>query len=237
MSTVVGTVFVDLDDTLWENNRFFVRVLDAWGDLLAGLGVDRDRALEVLERCEDRNIPLTGYGARPFLGSVLEACGLLLPSAPTEVQNRFHQFARDAERAIRDHPIELLPGVAQGLADLARTRRLVALTKGQPDEQRAKLARSGLERHFAGCRVVREKEAGVYATACRSEGAPPAACWMVGNSPRSDINPARRAGLRTVLVAHDAPWHRDLAELVNEGPPTLEAASFADVPALIGESD
>ena len=30
--------------------------------------------------------------------------------------------------------------------------------------------------------------------------------WMVGNSPKSDINPALAAGLHAVFVPHDQTW-------------------------------
>src|SRR5207244_2628444 len=66
-------VFVDADDTLWENYRFFVDVIDEWKRVIAGHGVDPARAEATLHAVEDRNIPTTGYGAAPFVRSVVEA--------------------------------------------------------------------------------------------------------------------------------------------------------------------
>ncbi len=235
--TDVEVVFVDADDTLWENTRSFQHVLEAWGDLMEGFGCGRERALAVLEACEDRNIPVTGYGAAPFVASVLEASRELLPRAPAGSFGPLHAFCRRAEATIRDHPIELLPGVAEGLARLAERGPVVVLTKGQPDEQRAKVERSGLRAYLAGTRVVAEKTPEVYADAARSVDRAPGRCWMVGNSPRSDVNPARRAGFRTVLVPHRAPWHRELEALVEVGHPTRLATTFADVPGLIASRD
>jgi putative hydrolase of the HAD superfamily len=43
----------------------------------------------------------------------------------------------------------------------------------------------------------------------------PAETWMIGNSPKSDINPALEAGLNAVLVPHPHTWvleHQDLRE-------------------------
>ena len=34
----------------------------------------------------------------------------------------------------------------------------------------------------------------------------PANTWMIGNSPRSDINPALAAGLGAVFIPHDFTW-------------------------------
>ena len=226
-------VLVDADDTLWENFRFFADVIDAWARWMATLGVPSGRAVATLEACEDRNIPHAGYGAAPFVASLRDAWCELCPGAGAAETGAFDDLARWAEASIRSHPIVLLPGVGEALADLAPRARLILFTKGREDEQIAKLARSGLAHHFHGARVVREKHADVYAEECALHRVAPDEAWMIGNSAHSDINPARRAGMRTVHVPHPAPWHRDEEPLVGDGIPTLVARSFADVPAFV----
>jgi putative hydrolase of the HAD superfamily len=223
-------VFVDADDTLWENYRWFQAVLDYWVRVLAGHGVDGDKALATLHATEDRNIPVTGYGAAPFVRSAVEAFHALVPHADHATRNDVAHFAKLAERSIREHPIALLPGVREAIPVLAETKRIVVLTKGQEDEQRAKVERSGLARWFAGVRVVGEKDPSAYSEAARAFGAAPSACWMVGNSPASDVNPAIAAGLRAIHVPHAAPWHRDAGAV---DPRALVARTFADVPSLV----
>ncbi len=85
--------------------------------------------------------------------------------------------------------------------------------------------------------VVADKHVEAFVRECVRHGAEPSRAWMVGNSARSDVNPARRAGLRTVHVPHAAPWHRDEEPLVDVGLPTLVARTFADVPALVQARD
>ncbi len=228
-----GIVFVDADDTLWENNVWFTRAIERWAAHLARLGVDPDVAVAELHAEEDRNIPRHGYGSAPFAHSLRGAFARLVAAPTTTIAAEFTGLVTELERAIRDHPIELLPGVVEGLEQLAAERRVVVLTKGQRDEQEAKVRRSGLERWLHGVRVVDEKDVVTYFAAAQAYGAAPAQCWMVGNSPRSDVNPARRAGLRTVHVPHPAPWHRDAEPFVAEGVATRVARSFADVPRLV----
>ena len=43
--------------------------------------------------------------------------------------------------------------------------------------------------------------------------------WMVGNSPKSDINPALAAGLHAVFIPHDNTWILEHEELAS-APPT-----------------
>jgi putative hydrolase of the HAD superfamily len=225
-----GIVFVDADDTLWENYRWFQEVLDEWVAVIAGHGVPADQALATLHATEDRNIPLTGYGAAPFVRSVVEAFHELVPRADHEFRTSVAHFARRAEATIREHPIELLAGVADALPLLAAAKRVVVLTKGQDDEQTAKVERSGLARWLHGVRVVPEKDPLAYLEAAHAFGAEPGDCWMVGNSPRSDINPAVEAGFAAIHVPHPAPWHRDLAPV---DPRARTAVTFAGVPAIV----
>jgi putative hydrolase of the HAD superfamily len=54
---------------------------------------------------------------------------------------------------------------------------------------------------------------------------------MIGNSPRSDINPALAAGLNAVFIPHDSTWILE-HEVVNQPAPgqhLLELASFAEL--------
>jgi putative hydrolase of the HAD superfamily len=223
-------VFVDADDTLWENYRWFAAVIAEWTGVIARHGVSAARAEATLHAVEDRNIPVTGYGAAPFVRSVVEAFHELVPHADHATRDDVAHFAKRAESTIRAHPITLLPGVADALPALAARSRVVVMTKGEDDEQRAKVARSGLERWLSGVRVVREKTPDAYADAARAFEVDPARCWMVGNSPASDVNPAISAGFSAVLVPHPAPWRRDAGPIDARA---LVAATFADVPRLV----
>lgn len=226
-------VLVDADDTLWENYRFFSDVIAEWARWMAARGVPPARAIATLEEVEDRNIPRSGYGSAPFVTSLRETFFALLPDAGKADVREFSAFADSAEASLRDHEIQLLHGVEAALDELAARCSLVLFTKGRADEQLAKLARSGVAHRFDDARVVAEKHVEAFAAECVRRHADPAQTWMVGNSARSDINPARRAGLRTIHVPHPAPWHRDEETLVDAGPATLVARTFADVPHLL----
>jgi putative hydrolase of the HAD superfamily len=62
--------------------------------------------------------------------------------------------------------------------------------------------------------IVPEKDEQTYRAAIAKYGLQPDRTWMVGNSPKSDINPALAAGLHAVFVPHGQTWileHDDLA--------------------------
>ncbi len=102
--------------------------------------------------------------------------------------------------------MELIPGVAETLAELAGRHELLMLTKGDAEEQRAKVAASRLAHHFRGVHIVPEKNTGTYEELVRTRVLTPADTWMIGNSPKSDILPARQAGLNAVFIPNDNTW-------------------------------
>lgn len=61
--------------------------------------------------------------------------------------------------------------------------------------------------------------------------ADPGRAWMVGNSIRSDINPALEVGVRPLLVEVDEPWQHDVVEPLSNGFPIVR--TFADAVDLL----
>ena len=49
---------------------------------------------------------------------------------------------------------------------------------------------------------------------------------MIGNSPRSDINPAVRAGLRAVFIPHTHTWDLEDEELLDAKDRIIELPTF-----------
>jgi putative hydrolase of the HAD superfamily len=118
--------------------------------------------------------------------------------------------------------------VEETLACLASRHDLTLFTKGHPEEQKLKVDRSGLGRYFAHTAIVKEKDAEAYRRIVGERRLEPAETWMIGNSPKSDINPALEAGLGAVLVPHARTWVLERQELrLPEGARFLQVETFA----------
>ena len=124
-----------------------------------------------------------------------------------------------------------MEGVAETLSELGQRHRLILVTKGNHEEQHDKLERSGLRGHFTAVEVPSEKDEGMYRALAARHALDPATTWMIGNSPRSDVNPALAAGLNAVFIPHDFTWVLE-HEVVNapaEGERLLELERFTDL--------
>jgi len=224
------TLLFDADDTLWENNIYFERAISAFISYLDHRIHTPEEVRDHLNRVEHATIKAQGYGLKSFRDSLI-ACFDQLTDQPLtpEKHARIVSFAQ----SIADQEMELLPGVAATIAELATRHRCLLVTKGDPIEQRDKLERSGLAPHFTAVEVLHEKNQAAYGTLIDRHVCDAASTWMIGNSPRSDVNPALAAGLHAVFIPHDFTWVLE-HEIVNQ-PPTgqqlLELATFPDLTA------
>ena len=210
MPTERQHLIFDADDTLWENNVLFERTVDDFIEWLAHPTLEPTAIREILLDIERANATAHGYGSKVFLRS-LHDCFEHLARRPTTAADA-EGIASLAERVVRQD-VELVAEVATTLAELGGRHDLLLLTKGEPAEQQRKIDASGLARYFRAVRIVREKQAAVYVALGVEEGLDPSATWMVGNSIRSDVNPALEAGFGAVFVPNDNTWALEHDEL------------------------
>ncbi|MCX6623259.1 MAG: HAD hydrolase-like protein [Acidobacteria bacterium] len=126
--------------------------------------------------------------------------------------------------------MELIDGVQETLEYLVTRHDLVLFTKGHPEEQKLKIDQSGLGVFFGHAAIVKEKDAAAYRALAREQRLDPPRSWMIGNSPKSDINPALEAGLNAVFVPHAHTWVLERQEILRAGEgQLLELEQFRDL--------
>jgi len=222
------TLLFDADDTLWENNIYFERAITAFISYLDHRVHSAEEVRERLNHCERATIAAYGYGLQSFRRSLVDCFEQLTDEPITpEKHARIVAFTE----AIASQRIELLPDVEPTLKELSARHRLVLVTKGDPAEQTDKLERSGLMPYFSAVEVLAEKNVGAYRELVNRHGFDPMTTWMIGNSPKSDINPSLAVGLSAVFIPHDFTWVLE-HEVVEQPPPgkkLLELARFAEL--------
>jgi putative hydrolase of the HAD superfamily len=205
------TLLIDADDTLWENNIYFERAIVKFISFLDHREHSPEKVRLILNDVERDSIVKHGYGLHSFTHSLVECFEKLSvdPLTP-DLRERIRSFSHQ----IADHPIEALPGVPETLRYLGERHHLIMMTKGNFAEQSGKVERSGLKEYFATIEVVAEKDESIYRSTIAKYALSEETTWMVGNSPKSDINPALAAGLHAIFVPHDTTWileHEEVA--------------------------
>lgn len=213
----VQTLLIDADDTLWENNIYFERAIAGFISFLNHHEYSPEQVREVLNDVERECIVSHGYGLHSFAHALAQTFERLAVEPLTPA---LHETIAGFAHAIAEHPIEVCPGVAETLPYLAERHHLILMTKGALVEQSGKVERSGLKRHFSAVEIVPEKDVAVYETVAQRHSLVKALTWMIGNSPKSDINPALAAGLNAVFVPHGNTWILEHDEVATAQPPS-----------------
>jgi putative hydrolase of the HAD superfamily len=226
----ITTVGLDADDTLWHNETIFRLTHERLRALMTGV-VDLDLVDARLAEIEGRNLRLYGYGVKGFTLSMLETVMELTDNAPP---GRIIAEILAAGREMLTEPVEPLPGVEDALAALSDGGyRLVLITKGDLLHQEQKLAASGLGDLFAAVEIVSEKDAWTYERVFARHGTGPAEAVMCGNSVKSDILPALKAGAFAAYVPYPLIWAHELADTPEGDPRYVQLETLRELPGWI----
>lgn len=220
------TLLIDADDTLWENNIYFERAIASFISFLNHHEYSPEQVREVLNDVERECIVSHGYGLHSFARSLVQTFERL---AVEPITPALHETINGFAHAIADHPVEILHGVSETLRYLSKHHHLILLTKGAIAEQSGKVERSGLKEYFSAVEIVAEKDVATYRSMISKYNLRRDSTWMVGNSPKSDINPALAAGLNAVFVPHGSTWILEHEEVTQAQPPNrlLVVETFA----------
>jgi putative hydrolase of the HAD superfamily len=219
-------LIVDADDTLWENNIYFERAFEEFTDFLAHSSLQPQEVRAALDEIELVNARIHGYGSKNF-GRNLRECYQRL--CEREVCDGDLATVMSFAERILECPMEVIEGVPETLEYLSTRHELTLFTKGHPDEQKLKLDRSGLGVYFAHTAIVKEKDCAAYTRLVTERGLDPQRAWMIGNSPKSDINPALECGLNAVFVPHARTWTLEREEIRPGAGKLIIIDQFADL--------
>ena len=227
--SVPQNLLIDADDTLWENNIYFERTIANFIERLNHQHLSAQEVRLFLNEVERETILERGYGSHSFAHSLVK-CFERLAEKP--VTPELHDFIWGFAHRVSTADLELIAGVPETLKYLnGRGHHLVVMTKGNITEQAGKVERSGLREYFAAVEIVAEKNTPTYKDIVAKYQFEPAGTWMVGNSPKSDINPALAAGINAVFVPHDNTWilEHETVNAVPDGTRLLQLEKFTDL--------
>jgi putative hydrolase of the HAD superfamily len=231
MQERIRLVGFDGDDTLWRSEDYYRAAQAEFERIVSGY-VDLDDVHDRLYAVEERNLALFGYGAKGMTLSMLEAA-----IAITEARVSASDLQRIVElgKSLLRHPVELMPGIREAVAEIANDHDVVLITKGDLFHQEAKVRESGLADLFPRIEIVSEKDEATYARVLSEFGLAPAEFAMIGNSLRSDIVPVLELGGWGVHMPYRVTWaHEANAVMRDELAGRMrEAATPADLPAAI----
>lgn len=211
MHTSIKTIAFDADDTLWVNETFFRDAEDQFCALLKEY-ISYEECQKRLFEMEMRNLPMYGYGIKPFTLSLIEAA--------IEITNNKVSISLISEliklgKTMLEAPVVLIDGIEDVLRTLSRKHKLVVATKGDLLDQERKLEKSGLAKYFHHIEVMSDKQPKNYTKLVNHLDIQPHEFLMVGNSLKSDILPVLEIGGHAFHIPFHTTWiHEQVEEIV-----------------------
>jgi putative hydrolase of the HAD superfamily len=214
----IKLIAFDADDTLWINEYHYRKAEEKFGRLMEKF-VSPDVANQMLLKTEKDNLPLLGYGSKPFIISLIET-GIEI-SRGTLSNDEILELIKIGKETI-GRKIELMPEVVEVLSGLSGKYPIILATKGDLKEQESKIERSGLEQYFSHIEIMSEKNSENYLKIIRMHNIEPENFLMVGNSFKSDILPVLEIGGNALYIPSDITWAHEVVEEI-EHPKLLRA--------------
>ncbi len=229
---VLGVIF-DGDDTLWSTEYLYDDARSRARLIVSKSGLDGARWEERERLIDVQNVAKFGYSTERFPTSCVQAYEKLCLCAGRTVDTATVERIRRTAQSVFERNPPLVPDAKETLALLsAKGVRLALLTKGDHQLQSRRVDRSGLREFFNVIRIVPEKSPRIIREVVAALGVDVGSAWMVGNSMRSDVFPARKAGLRAVQIpAHVWEYERTEDHIAADG--VVPTSHLADIPALI----
>jgi putative hydrolase of the HAD superfamily len=217
--TSIDLVLVDFDDTLVDTGPRFQGARRSLIALMTDAGFDTDIARDMLfDQVDPGMRQKYGLGPRRMEPAFVETYRRLCELHGVPVDDDVVRQAAALGSSCYGPP-PAFEGALDALRRLVQTHPTVIYTQsGDLEYQISCIRGAGIVDIVTEdrVRVCERKDRDMFAETLQSYGVrDPRAAWMVGNSMRSDINPALEAGANAILVeAHD-PWEYDVVEPVS----------------------
>ena len=208
MFSTIKVIAFDADDTLWVNEPYFRTAEKAFCELLKEY-VPEEECNQLLYKFEMQNLPLYGYGIKPFVLSLIEAAiTISKKQIPLKIVSEIIAIGKE----MLQMPVELIDGIEATLAHLSKKYLLVMATKGDLLDQERKLIKSGLEKYFHHIEVMSDKQPKNYQKLITHLNIPPSQFLMVGNSLKSDVLPVLEIGSYAIHIPFHTTWEHEKVE-------------------------
>ncbi len=205
--TPIECIGLDADDTLWENEAFYLGAEQCLVETMSYCAPQAD-ILSSLYETESGNMERLGYGAKAMTISLVETAIKLDPKVSSDKILRII----DSGKHLLDVPTELFPNVLKTIRALEKKYRIVIITKGELNEQNRKIRNSPFRKSMEYY-VLENKTKEIYRSLFKQLSIDIKRFVMVGNSPKSDILPILELGGRAVYIPQSATWAHEMVEL------------------------
>lgn len=222
MSECRGAIIFDGDDTLWQTQIFYDQARERFFKLMASCGFDREAVKSKLAEIDVDGVERFGFSRCRFPTSLEETYRYFCRSQGRFIYRAVLRQAWEIGNSVFYQTPKPMNDARQVLERLSWRYCLYLYTGGDLHVQWRKLKDLNLAHYFEAVHVRERKNEAELRNILCEHGLDPDKTWMIGNSPRSDINPALRLGLKCIWV-RGAFWEHDEEPLISSDIPQVDS--------------
>jgi putative hydrolase of the HAD superfamily len=194
-----GIIF-DGDDTLWETAPLYTRAKEEFFARMAALGFDPLEVQKTFQLIDVANVDRFGFSKERFPTSMAETYRLFCQKHETILDLTIETAMRNIGNSVFNAVPTPCDSAEFVLNCLVGHYKLILATKGDREIQRAKIERSNLARFFDAIYILDRKTAQDIERITEECELRVRTSWVIGDSLRSDINPALEVGLNAIWI-------------------------------------
>lgn len=228
------TLFFDLDDTLIKCSGYYDEVEDRVISELCKYTNDYnyDELRKAFNIRQAENLLEYGYGPKNYVLSLKQ-----IAEETTNENYEKYNLAEYIEKEcaiLYDLPMELLDGVEETVKYLYnKGYDMNIITKGMQEVQEKRVSKLTIKKYFKKYEIVGHKEKDDYIHITEKYGLDPNTCYMIGNSPKGDINEAKLAGFNTIYIPNEHTWGYENEEILDCEPETKVLSSITQMMEIL----
>lgn len=226
----IQRLIFDADDTLWENNIFYLKAANDFFKLLINAGYQRIQVEYTFDQLEKSVVNDHGYGSINFI-YILEELFKKYPVSTDNVRQKLNLIIDEFNAHKINKPL-LFDHVKETMERLSADYDLYILTKGDYKEQELKIKNSGLSSFIQEYFILPEKNDQTYFDLLHTNNWSAEKVCMIGNSPKSDINPALRNNMYAVYIPYRNTWKLDIEPIINKNGKFIQISHFKELKNL-----
>jgi putative hydrolase of the HAD superfamily len=200
-------IFFDLDDTLIKCSGYFYDVEDIVAKKILEYS-QKYTYSEIRRKFNEQqyeNLEEHGYGPKNFECSLMQTAYEII--GYDFFKDDIQSFIKKSSEILYSNDIELIDGAKEAVEYLYnKGYELSIITKGMEDVQKRRVEALSIKKYFSDYTIVKHKTKKDYEEILKKYNLSPNDCYMIGNSPKGDINEAKKAGFNTVYIPNEHTW-------------------------------
>lgn len=195
-------IIFDLDDTLIDTSHTFWEARTRFANLFSSYSISKSEVVEIFESVDAANMNTYGLKPQRYGVSMKVASEKIIESYGIKTASNFDRKLKKYSSIIENTIPELIDGAVDLLDWASKNFRVSLLTRGIEELQTKKIHHHRLEQYFEAIKVVDKKDKEEFEDFLEEINVAPSDCWVVGDSIKSDINPALSLNISSILFLY-----------------------------------